>query len=157
MPCITPVFALITFPPKIWPIHWCPKQTPNSGNFGPSFSTLSSDIPDSSGVPKRERERERKKKENKKTKENKNGKAQFGSNNGVSVEVDITLSACCNLPGPGETRIPFGFAASIWSVVTSSFLKTTYSHFKLPRYFSHTRQMINKNKGLPYVSSFTSA
>ena len=37
-------------------------------------------------------------------------------------------------PGPGETRIPRGFMLAISSTVFSSFLKTTCSHPKSPRY-----------------------
>ena len=42
--------------------------------------------------------------------------------------------SCGGAPGPGETRMPLGFMARSSSTVFSSFLKTTYSQPRSPRY-----------------------
>ncbi len=50
-PCMTPPGARMICPPKAWPMHWCPMQTPNTGMLGPRRSTICSEIPESSGRP----------------------------------------------------------------------------------------------------------
>jgi len=52
----------------------------------------------------------------------------------VSILVDRGPYVIIGSPGPGETRIPRGFMLAISSTVFSSFLKTTCSQPRSPRY-----------------------
>ncbi len=39
----------MTLPPKTWPMHWCPRQTPKVGICGPKVRMISFDSPASRG------------------------------------------------------------------------------------------------------------
>ncbi|SVC36747.1 uncharacterized protein METZ01_LOCUS289601, partial [marine metagenome] len=48
-PCIISP-AAPTVPPYVWPMHWCPRQTPRVGISEPNVAIMSFDIPALSGV-----------------------------------------------------------------------------------------------------------
>lgn len=146
-PCITPHGARTILPPKACPMHWWPIQTPNIGRSVDKSLTIWRDMPDSSGLPA-----------NVARSVHVIGSARSRvwslgwdiypqTYDGCFImciesllkslnnnwEEDSCIAA--SLPGPGEISMALGLKAWSSEIVSSSFLKTTWSHSRPPRYY----------------------
>jgi len=148
MHALVPAATFSSSPPNASPMHWWPMQTPNSGKSGPSSLTACSEMPESVGLPVIVERVYR----------------TLSQSSGVelqkhtrSIPKTVCLGCCdswtprqpasvrkptaCS-PGPGDTKMPAGFIARISSTVFSSFLNTTNSAPRSPKYCGGERKKV---------------